>query len=180
VYTGRGDKGETSLFGSRRVSKDSPLVDAYGTIDELNSYLGIVIADSKDKSIRFSLEEIQKMLFTAGADAATEFRDNSRVPRITPADTLQIEKMTKKLLSDLPALNSFILPGGTHTAAQVQFARAVCRRAERRLVTASKAEPLNPELIRFFNRLSSYLFNLSRGVNQAARKRERPWKGGTS
>ena len=176
MYTGRGDKGETSLFGPRRVQKDSPRVEAYGAIDELNSLLGVVIAGTKDRATSSALKRIQRMLFVAGADAASELKGSPRVPRISPAETIELEGMTKDLLATLPSLKSFILPGGTSTGAMLQLARAVCRRAERRILTASRTDEMNPALLPFFNRLSSYLFNLSRLVNRRAGVKEEIWK----
>jgi len=176
MYTRRGDKGETSLYGPKRVPKDDPRVEAYGTIDELNSVLGVVIAGSRDKKLSSSLRDIQKMLFVAGADAASELETSQGVPRITSADTAKLEKMTDMLLSELPSLKNFILPGGTGTGAMLQLSRSVCRRAERRILTASRTQELNPELIPFFNRLSSYLFNLSRWANKRAGRKEDVWK----
>jgi cob(I)alamin adenosyltransferase len=177
MYSGRGDQGETSLFGSRRVPKDYPLVEAYGSIDELNSYLGVIVSDSRDKRVVAPLREIQKLLFVAGGDAATELHSGAKVSRIQAEDTKRIESMTDDLLRRLPTLRNFILPGGSKTGAQLQFARAICRRTERRLVASSKSEPINTELIRFFNRLSSYLFNLARDANKQSRKKETLWKG---
>jgi cob(I)alamin adenosyltransferase len=176
MYTRRGDKGETSLYGSTRVRKDDLRVEAYGTIDELNSVLGVVIVGLKDKAIVSPLKEVQRLLFVAGGDAASEFSGPQKVPRISESDTLRIEKMTDELLSKLPSLSNFILPGGTQTAAMLQMARSVCRRAERRIVAASKVHAMNPELLPFFNRLSSYLFNLSRWANLRAHRKEEIWK----
>jgi cob(I)alamin adenosyltransferase len=176
MYTRRGDKGETSLYGSKRVAKDSARVEAYGSIDELNSLLGFVISMSKDAKTSASLRDIQKMLLVAGADSAAEFGDRHEVPRITGSDTLRLEDMTDNLLEKLPKLKNFILPGGSSVAACLQLSRAVCRRTERRLLTASRSEKMNPELLPFFNRLSSYLFNLSRLSNQKAGRREEIWK----
>lgn len=175
MYTRKGDSGETSLYGPKRVPKDNPLVEAYGTIDELNSLIGVAIAGSKDRVLRGSLREIQRLLFVAGGDAASEF-GASNVPRISTTDTLRLEEKTDELLSRLPKLANFILPGGTRSGAEIQLARAVCRRTERRLVAASKLHKINPALIPFFNRLSSYLFNLSRFENKKARKGEEVWK----
>jgi cob(I)alamin adenosyltransferase len=175
LYTRRGDQGETSLFGPKRVQKDSPRVEAYGTIDELNSVIGVAISSSKDRSVVAPLKELQKLLFVAGADAASE--SGSKVPRISAEDTSNLEKMTDELVAKLPALKNFILPGGTPTGATLQLSRSVCRRAERRILSASKNEELNPELIPFFNRLSTYLFNLARYANAKAKKREEDWKG---
>ncbi len=176
MYTRRGDRGETSLFGPRRVSKDSPLVEAYGTIDELNSYLGVVISVLRDKKATANLKAVQRMLFVAGADMAAETDGTSKVPRITGADTLVLERMTDALLSKLPKLTNFIMPGGTRASAELHFARTLCRRAERRVVTASKMSRVNPELIPFLNRLSSYLFNLARATNAKKRSKEETWR----
>lgn len=177
MYTRRGDKGETSLNGPKRVAKDSPRVEAYGSIDELNSILGVVISLSEDVETSKSLREIQGMLFVAGADSATEYGGSIDVPRISGADILRLEKMTDALPGRLPTLRNFILPGGSPVGAYLQLCRAVCRRAERRLLTASRTERMNPELLPFFNRLSSCLFNLSRWTNKAAGKNEDVWKG---
>ena len=163
------------MYGAKRVQKDDPRVEAYGTIDELNSLLGVVIAGSKDKELNASLVDIQRLLFVAGADAASEL-SNASTPRISPTNTLMLETMTKGLLSGLPTLKNFILPGGTSTAATLQLARSVCRRGERRVLSASKSVEMNPELLRFFNRLSSYLFNLSREANKREGRKETVWK----
>jgi cob(I)alamin adenosyltransferase len=176
MYTRRGDSGETSLYGSKRVKKDDPRVEAYGTIDELNSLLGVIIAGSRDKTLITSLRRVQRMLFVAGGDAATELNGPQRVPRIGPSHTAKVERMTDDLLARLPALSNFILPGGSPTGSMLQFARSVCRRAERRIVTASTSGGMNPELLPFFNRLSSYLFNLSRWTNKGAGKKEDIWR----
>jgi len=177
LYTRRGDKGETGLYGSKRVPKDDLRVEAYGTIDELNSVLGFVISESKSKSLRGSLREIQKLLFVAGADAAADLEGLQKVPRIGPGDTSKVERMTDELLGKLPSLSNFILPGGSQTGAALQVARSVCRRAERRIVAASKSYEMNSELLPFFNRLSSYLFNLSRWANKQAGSKEDIWRG---
>lgn len=157
------------------MSKDSPRVEAYGTVDELNSYLGVVLSDCRDSMTAKSLRAVQKMLFVAGADLAAD-STSSNVPRISSSDTLKIERMTDDALGRLPTLSNFILPGGTRLASDIQFARAICRRAERRVIAASKGETLNPELVPFLNRLSSYLFNLARLVNAKNRKKEEVWK----
>ena len=176
MYTRTGDKGETSLFGSRRVRKDDPRVEAYGTIDELNSVLGVVTAGARDGTLKGTLAEVQALLFVAGGDAATELGSPRAVPRISPADTTRLEELADGLAKELPTLSSFVLPGGTPTGATLHLARSVCRRAERRLVAASATEKMNPELVPFFNRLSSLLFNLSRWENKKAGMKESLWK----
>ena len=177
MYTRRGDRGETSLYGPARVQKDDPRVEAYGTIDELSSVLGVAIAGSKDRGVASSLKEVQKMLFVAGGDMATELGGPQKVPRITAADTASLEKKTDELVRRLPTLANFILPGGSSTGAMIQVARSVCRRAERRILTASKSHDVNPELLPFFNRLSTYLFNLSRWENKRSKRKEVVWRG---
>jgi len=165
VYTRRGDKGETSLFGSRRVSKDSPRIEAYGSIDELNSCIGVAISFSTSESVSTLLKKVQKLLFVAGADLATELTARGageKIPRIRKEDTRWLEKESDELLTKLPPLKNFILPGGGQSAANLQLARSVCRRAERRIVAVGRVEAINPELIPFINRLSTYLFNLAR------------------
>lgn len=175
VYTRRGDRGETSLYGPRRVPKDSVRIEAYGTIDELSSYLGVVIADCRDAQTKASLRKIQRLLFVAGADLAAD-SGTSNIPRITSEDTIRIEQMTDEALKRLPTLKNFVLPGGSSLAAELHFARTICRRAERRVVTASRSEDLNSELLPFLNRLSSYLFNLARLTNQRLGVNEDVWK----
>jgi cob(I)alamin adenosyltransferase len=177
MYTRRGDGGDTSLYGSKRVHKDDPRVEAYGTIDELNSVIGVIVATSRDAALVSSMKEIQRMLFIAGGDAATELKGRQKVPRIEKSHTERLERMTDELLTELPPLSNFVLPGGSPSGAMLHVARSVCRRAERRLVTASRLEEMNPEMLPFFNRLSSYLFNLSRWANRRAGRKEDVWKG---
>jgi cob(I)alamin adenosyltransferase len=167
LYTRGGDKGETSLYGASRVAKDSPRVAAYGTIDELNSCIGIAIAVCKHEEISKPLKRIQSELFTAGADLATELnaKGGARVPRIEKKDTDQLEKMVDELQGSLPKLKSFILPGGGQLSSALHLARAVCRRAERSVVTLAREEKINPEMIPYLNRLSTYLFNVARHAN---------------
>ena len=179
MYTRRGDKGETSLFGSRRVSKDSPRIEAYGAIDELNSCIGVAISFSTSESVSTPLKSVQRLLFVAGADLATELAargEGETVPRISKEDTRWLEKESDDLLAKLPPLKNFILPGGSPAASNLQLARSVCRRAERRIVAVGRVEPINPELLPFVNRLSTYLFNLARYSNFTEGRHEEVWK----
>lgn len=178
MYTRGGDKGETSLYGPSRVPKDSPRVDAYGTVDELNSCIGVALAGCTHKEISKPLKRIQAELFTAGADLATELvpERGAGVPRIEKKDTEQLEKMVDELQRKLPRLTSFILPGGSQLSSLLHLARAVCRRAERKVVALSRAEKINPELVPFLNRLSTYLFNLARYANILEGVEDEVWK----
>ena len=153
------------MYGPGRVQKDDPRVEAYGTIDELNSLLGVVISGSKERALASSLKEVQRLLFVAGGDAACDLQGKRNVRRISQADTARLEEMTDQLGKHLPSLANFILPGGSPVGAMLQLARSVCRRAERRILTASRSHEMNVELLPFFNRLSSYLFVLSRWAN---------------
>lgn len=179
MYTRQGDKGETSLFGPRRVPKDSPRVEAYGAIDELNSCIGVAISNSGSDELSEPMKKVQNLLFVAGADLASELSGHGgkeRTPRISRENTGWLEKETDELLRKLPSLKNFILPGGGQVGANLQLARAICRRAERRILAVSRLEEINPELLPFFNRLSTYLFDLARYSNSIEGKREDVWK----
>ena len=178
LYTRGGDKGETSLYGASRVLKDSQRVDAYGTIDELNSCIGVALSFCKHKEISKPLKRIQAELFIAGADLATELeaQGGAKVPRIEKKDTQTLEKMVDELQGKLSRLTTFILPGGSQLASCLHLARAVCRRAERRVVTLGRSERINPEMVPYFNRLSTYLFNLARYANVLEGVKDEAWK----
>lgn len=182
MYTRRGDSGETGLYGPRRVRKDSPRVSAYGNIDELNSYIGLALSICTHSELSKELLWLQGKLFVAGADLASERNEAGRrggvdnVPRITSEDTTRLEQMIDGANSTLPRLTNFILPGGTQLSAQLHVARSVCRRAERSVVTLSKLEEVNPELIPFLNRLSTYLFNAARKANAIEGKQDEVWR----
>jgi cob(I)alamin adenosyltransferase len=178
LYTRGGDKGETSLFGASRVAKDSPRVAAYGTIDELNSSIGVALAACEHEEISRPLKRIQAELFIAGADLATELsaKGGARVPRIQKEDTQELEKMIDELQGKLPKLKSFILPGGSRLSSSLHLSRAVCRRAERSVVTLGRTERINPEVVPYLNRLSTYLFNLARYSNVLEKVEDEVWR----
>lgn len=178
MYTRGGDKGETGLYGAARVAKDSLRVEAYGTIDELNCSIGVAVAACERKEISGPLKRIQADLFAAGADLATEFagKGGARVPRIGKKDTERLENMVDELQEKLPRLTNFILPGGGRLSASLHFARAVCRRAERRVVALGRAERINPEMVPYLNRLSTYLFNAARYADVLEGVEDEAWK----
>jgi cob(I)alamin adenosyltransferase len=178
LYTRGGDKGETSLYGPNRVPKDSPRVDAYGTIDELNCCIGVALAGCRHKEISKPLKRVQADLFTAGADLATEFSPKAmaRVPRITKKETERLERTVDELQGKLPKLTTFILPGGSQLSSSLQLARAVCRRAERKVVSLGRTEKINPEMVPYLNRLSTCLFNMARYANVLEGVKDEVWK----
>ncbi len=170
-------KARRASTGTSRVPKDSPRVDAYGTIDELNSCIGLAVAECKHAEIARPLKKVQASLFTAGADLATELGQKGRsVPRIQSKDTVDLEKMVDELQGKLPKLTSFILPGGSRLSATLHVARSLCRRAERRVVTLARSEKINPELVPYLNRLSTYLFNLARYANLLDGVKDEVWR----
>ncbi len=166
IYTRGGDKGETSLVDGSRVRKDDPRIAAYGTVDEANAVIGIVRLHTEG-DIDALLVRIQNELFDLGADLATpgENFDDPQALRILPAQTARLEADIDRLNAELAPLTSFILPGGTAVAAYLHLARTVTRRAERLMVTAAAEVAINPEAIKYCNRLSDLLFVLGRYVN---------------
>jgi len=176
IYTRTGDKGETGLFGGVRVPKDSTRVEAYGSVDETNSALGLVRSGLSDPEIDLVLQELQKDLFAAGADLANA-QKGKEMSRITAERVSELERIIDRFESELPPLRAFILPGGCMTGASLHFARAVARRAERRIVTLSRKEEIDEQLIPFINRLSDLLFVLARVVNHREKRIEVEWHG---
>ncbi|UCF21075.1 MAG: cob(I)yrinic acid a,c-diamide adenosyltransferase [Gemmatimonadota bacterium] len=170
IYTRKGDKGDTSLFGGDRVHKDDIRVDAYGTVDELNSVLGLAIAalPAEMDGWRRSLLEIQSDCFTLGSILATPATGAAKpvhIPELPAARVTQLERYIDRLDEELPELKSFILPGGSEAAARFHLARSVCRRAERNVVALARAERLEPVILMYLNRLSDLLFTLARAAN---------------
>ncbi len=168
IYTRSGDSGETGLGDGTRVAKDNPRVTAYGSVDELNAVLGLVIAHDPDGTETSLLRGIQNELFDVGADLCVpqpaDEQPGARL-RIRPEQATRLEHEIDRLNANLQPLTSFILPGGTVAAAWCHLARTVCRRAERDLVTLSHQEPINPQVVIYLNRLSDLLFVLARVYN---------------
>jgi cob(I)alamin adenosyltransferase len=173
LYTGRGDKGETDILEGGRVKKSSLRVEVYGTVDELNSVLGIARLYIGDKQINRLLFQIQEKLFILGSDLAAIKGEN--VPRISEEDIKWVEKVIDEILSELKTIDRFVFPGGSLASAHLHFGRAVCRRMERRIQALSIIEPVNENAYIFSNRLSSLLFGLSLLVNQRLGVEEVKW-----
>lgn len=179
IYTRTGDDGETGLFGGARVSKADARVETYGDVDELNSVLGAVRAQPGDEHVDALLDTIQGELFVFGAELArAPGKDvDVGVALLTDHEVERLERAIDELERELPALKTFILPGGVARAAFLHMARSVCRRAERRLVALSALEPVRPELLRYLNRLSDLLFVAARYANFRANVADVPWLG---
>lgn len=170
IYTKGGDKGKTALGSGQRVAKHHPRVAAYGTVDEANAAVGLArlhTQDLADKEVDAILGRVQNDLFDLGADLATPEVENPEYPplRITAPQVDRLEGEIDRLNADLAPLNSFVLPGGSPAAAYLHQARTVSRRAEREITALAEAEAINPEAIRYINRLSDLLFVMSRYVN---------------
>lgn len=171
IYTRTGDDGSTGLGDGTRVSKDSARVAAYGTVDELNSCIGMVIAAGLDAGIAETLTEIQHELFDLGGELCIPGSS-----MIMDTDIDRLERRLDALNADLPALKDFILPGGGMAAAQCHLARTVARRAEREVVTLSHHDAVRPETIRYLNRLSDLLFVIARVLARRSGHGEVIWK----
>lgn len=168
-----GDQGETSLVG-KRVSKNDPRVEAYGTVDELNSFIGLAKSFLNDKRLLEFLDKMQSDLFVVGAQLATVTTKGSE-SKTTGEDVVWLEKISDEMEKELKPIKKFVLPNGSQPASALHVARSVCRRAERRIVTLAKKEEVNPEVIRYVNRLSDTLFIMSRYVNQKLGVEEKTW-----
>lgn len=176
IYTKSGDKGKTSLLGGKRVSKDDIRIEAYGTVDELNSILGVCRSMNPPDEINESLEILQKHLFILGADLASpQGKSIKSSKRISSEHVQFIEQQIDKIESYLPPLKNFIIPGGHPLAGTLHIARSVCRRAERRVVHLSHQRKVNKVTIQYLNRLSDLLFVFARWVNVLNKIPERKW-----
>lgn len=168
IYTKTGDKGQTSLWGGARVLKHHIRIEAYGTVDELNSYIGVVRDHLLDQELRSALKTIQDRLFTLGSILATDPDKVGKVqtPDLLDTDVTQLEIWIDEMEMKLPELKNFILPGGHPAVSFCHVARCVCRRAERLSVALNEDEPVNELVLQYLNRLSDYLFVLSRKIGQ--------------
>jgi len=178
IYTRGGDRGETSLGDGSRVSKLDPRIAAFGTVDELNSQLGVALADAElPESFRAPLERIQNELFDLGADLSVPVGVEGRL-RVTQEQIDGLELLCDAFNEPLSELKSFVLPGGTRAAAQLHVARTVCRRAEREALAAAREVEIDPLVLVYLNRLSDLLFILARAANGG--ENETLWKPGAS
>jgi cob(I)alamin adenosyltransferase len=179
IYTRAGDQGETSLGDGSRVSKLDCRIGAFGTVDELNSALGLVLAGDVPDAMREPLERIQNELFDVGADLSVPWGVTDRL-RVEQQLIDGLEQLCDEFNADLPELRSFVLPGGTEASARLHVARTICRRAERDVLLGAQEVDLNPLVLGYLNRLSDLLFILARAANAAAGRDEPLWKPGSS
>lgn len=177
IYTKTGDEGKTSLFGGKRVEKNHTRLEAYGTIDELNSVLGVSLAFCKDELTKKIIYEVQNSLFRVGSELATPPEVKSKaIVAISKEEIRNIEKVIDEIELKLNPLKNFILPGGSKSASFLHLARTVCRRAERKIIVLDLEESINPDIIVYINRLSDLLFVLARFANHISSTPEIEWK----
>lgn len=179
IYTRTGDKGTTSLIGGTKVSKSHLRIEAYGTVDELNSHIGLCLDMLTDEQSRKMLREIQDRLFTIGSSLACdpEKEPRMRIPDLKDTDITLLETEIDRMNESLPAMKSFILPGGHVTVSQLHVARCVCRRAERCIVRLEQESlEVDGVILRYLNRLSDYLFVLGRFAGWQLKAEEIPWR----
>ncbi len=177
IYTKTGDTGTTSLFGGKRVSKADLRIETYGTVDELNSYIGLVRDQEVNTGRKNILIEIQDRLFTVGSILATESGNTKvKIPSLIENDITFLEKEIDEMETQLLPMKSFVLPGGHQSVSVCHVARTVCRRAERLVIALNAREKADPLIIQYLNRLSDYLFVLSRKMTSELGAEETPWK----
>ena len=179
IYTRGGDQGETSLGDGSRVSKLDCRIGAFGTVDELNSAIGVVLAGDVPEAMREPLSRIQNELFDVGADLSVPWGVTDRL-RVEQTMIDALEQLCDDFNADLPELRSFVLPGGTEVSARLHVARTICRRAERDVLLGAQEVELNPLVLRYLNRLSDLLFILARTANAVAGRDEPLWMPGGS
>ena len=183
IYTKTGDKGTTALFGGTRVPKHHIRIESYGTIDELNSHIGLIRDQAIDPIHKKVLMEIQDRLFTVGAILATDpekatlknGKDRLNIPKISESDIKLLEDNMDNMNAALPPMTNFVLPGGHQTVSFCHIARTVCRRAERLASHINDMEPFQPETLMYINRLSDYLFVLARKLSHELQAEEIKW-----
>jgi cob(I)alamin adenosyltransferase len=178
IYTKTGDKGNTSLIGGTKVPKNDIRIETYGTVDELNSWIGLVNDELNDEAFKNELKEIQDRLFTIGSSLATDAQKESKMklPDLHDSDIEFLEDRIDSMTTVLPPMKNFILPGGHVTVSSIHITRCVCRRAERLAVNMQQHELfVDEKIIRYLNRLSDYLFTLARFVAQKLGTEEIPW-----
>jgi cob(I)alamin adenosyltransferase len=176
IYTKTGDKGDTSLFGGKRLPKNHLRIETYGTVDELNSFIGVLRDSTESELIRSMLKDIQDRLFTLGANLASDPEKPLATPDILDSDIEALEKAIDEMTEQLPPLKNFILPGGHTTVSFCHVARCVCRRAERLAVALMLEEPVDEQIVRYLNRLSDYLFVLARQLSKDLGVEEVIWQ----
>jgi cob(I)alamin adenosyltransferase len=176
IYTKKGDQGSTGLIGGTRVSKGDVRIEAYGTVDELNSYIGLISTLEIDLRYVAQLQEIQDRLFTIGSHlAADPEKSKMQLPDLTESDVEKLEHWMDVMDEALPALTAFILPGGHSISAHTHVARCICRRAERMTVSLDELEGVEALVLTYLNRLSDYLFVLSRKLSHDKGVKEHTW-----
>jgi cob(I)alamin adenosyltransferase len=179
IYTKTGDKGTTSLLGGTKVPKNDIRIETYGTVDELNSWIGFIIDLTNIDEVTKELREIQDRLFTIGSSLATDAdkEPKMKLPDLNEVDIELLEKRIDEMTSQLPEMKSFILPGGHQAVSSIHITRCVCRRAERLSVNMQQHELfIDEKIIKYLNRLSDYLFTLARYVAYKLNAREIAWK----
>jgi cob(I)alamin adenosyltransferase len=185
IYTKRGDTGDTSLAGGQRVPKDALRIEAYGTVDELNSFVGLACVTCEEQAVKVVrlaqlagiLRRVEHELFNLGSILSTLPQDvHPKQARVTEAEVVQLEREIDEMNAELPTLRSFVLPGGTRLNAELHAARTICRRAERLLVTLARQEEVPPETVRYLNRLSDALFVWSRWASHQMGVEEVLWE----
>ncbi len=183
IYTKTGDKGTTGLFGGERVTKFHPRIEAYGSVDEINSFLGLALANVNDQPLddldrewtNLLITNVQNCLFVVGAELATPKGSKPSIPQIAEHDIVRLEAAIDRMEVDLPSLKNFILPGGTTAASSLHVARTVCRRAERATIKLGESAEIDPLIGIYLNRLSDLLFVLARWVNQKGGRADIEW-----
>ncbi len=175
IYTKTGDKGQTSLFGGARIPKNHIRIESYGTVDELNSHLGLLISHLDNENTKALLLTIQHQLFNIGSCLAIDPESDIKLPSVSESDIKVLEDHMDLYNEELPKLTNFILPGGSVANAQCHVCRTVCRRAERNTIALNTSDAIDPIIIKYLNRLSDYFFVLSRYISFLNKSPEILW-----